>query len=143
MFSSSSCVRSPRHTKRGKLTTIGLFDSNGLYAGTANVDPNDDELLQSDVLAAIPFVGGVNPYSYHARVKNESSFMNATAVQSLELRLTNHRNEPIQNISALTVSWSAVLQVELVINHSIQPAGYGQTPTRVNPKLTGNIYRPL
>lgn len=110
---------------------------------TANVDPNDDELIQSDVLAAIPFVGGANPYSYHARVKNESSFVNSTAVQSLELRITDHRNEPIQNISALTVSWSAVLQVELVINHSVPTLGYGPAPNPVDPKLTGNVYRPL
>lgn len=110
---------------------------------TANVDPNDDELIQSDVLAAIPFAGGINPFSYQARVKNESSFANRTGVQSLELRLTDHRNEPIQNISALTVSWSAVLHIELVVDHSVPTLGYGPSPNPVDPKLSGNVYRPI
>eukprot|EP00967_Tisochrysis_lutea_P029012 scaffold33911_cov32-Tisochrysis_lutea.AAC.1 len=119
----------------------GNLESKELSA--QGVDPSNDELIQSDILGAIPFTPGTAPYSYHARVKNESSFTNHTSVQAIELRLTDQQNNPIQSDGGMAISWSAVLQVELVVNQSIQPAGYGQTPTRVDPKLTGNIYRPI
>ena len=78
----------------------------------SSVDPSNDELIQSDILGAIPFTPGTAPYTYHARVRNESSFTNHTAVQAIELRLTDQQNNPIQSDSGMTIySWSAVLQV--------------------------------
>jgi hypothetical protein len=67
---------------------------------------------------------------WRAFIKDERCFDAQHSLQSLTLRLTDHRSNPLPD----SVHFSCVLGVDVFIQHDIRQLGYGPAPSPVDPK---------
>jgi hypothetical protein len=98
-------------------------------AGQADASPYTD-MRHSDILGSVELMRGENPFTWRAFIRDERCFDVQHALQSLTLRLTDHRNVPLPD----DVRFSCTLGVEVFIQHDIRQLGYGPALSRVDPK---------
>jgi hypothetical protein len=104
------------------------IESPGL-AGQADASPYTD-MRHSDILGSVALTRGENTFTWRAFIKDERCFDAQHALQSLTLRLNDHRNAPLSD----DVHFSCTLGVKVFIQHDIRRLGYGPTPSPVDPK---------
>jgi hypothetical protein len=87
-------------------------------------------MRHSDILGSVELTRGENPFTWRAFIRDERCFDVQHALQSLTLRLTDHRNVPLPD----DVRFSCTLGVEVSIQHDIRQLGYGPAPSPVDAK---------
>eukprot|EP00962_Isochrysis_galbana_P061260 scaffold36309_cov148-Isochrysis_galbana.AAC.3 len=81
-----------------------------------------------------PVTSGAGPFSWRAWIPNERSFEVSGSLQSLTLRLTDHRNRALVSTDGSDVGFSCTIGVEVLIKHNVRTLGYGPSPNPVDPK---------
>jgi hypothetical protein len=79
-------------------------------AGQADSSPYTD-MHHSDILGSVALTRGANPFTWRAYIRDERCFDAQHALQSIKLRLTDHRNNPLPD----DVHFSCTLGVEVFI----------------------------
>jgi hypothetical protein len=98
-------------------------------AGQLESSPHTD-MHHSDILGSAALTRGENSFTWRAFIKDERCSDAQHSLQSLTLRLTDHRNNPLPD----TVHVVCTLGVEVFIQHDIRQLGYGPAPSPVDPK---------
>jgi hypothetical protein len=98
-------------------------------AGLEDSSPYTD-MHHSDIRGSVAYTRGENAYTWRAFIKDERCFDAQHSLQSITLRLTDHRNVPLPE----DVHFSCVLGVDVFIQHDIRQLGYGPAPSPVDPK---------
>jgi hypothetical protein len=98
-------------------------------AGQADSSPYTD-MHHTDILGSVALTRGENLYTWRAFIKDERCFDAQHSLQSITLRLTDHRNNTIAD----SVHFTCTLGVEVFIQHNIRQVGYGPAPSPVDPK---------
>lgn len=101
-------------------------------AGAENIV--GDDLIHSDILGSVQVTSGAGPFSWRAWIPNERSFEVSGSLQSLTLRLTDHRNRALVSTDGSDVGFSCTIGVEVLIKHNVRTLGYGPSPNPVDPK---------
>jgi hypothetical protein len=92
-------------------------------------------MYHSDILGSAALTRGENAFTWRAYIKDEHCFDAQHSLQSITLRLTDHRNNPI------LAHFTCTLGVEVFVQHAIRQLGYGPAPSPVDPK-TNKILLP-
>jgi len=101
-------------------------------AGAENIV--GDDLIHSDILGSVQISSGSGPFTWRAWIPYERSFEVSGSLQSLSLRLTDHRNRSLVTTDGSDVVFACTIGVELLIKHNIKTLGYGPSPNPVDPK---------
>jgi hypothetical protein len=109
-------------------------------AGVEDDSPYD-ELRHSDILGSVQLTRGEGAFNWRAFIPNERSFEVGGSLQSLQLRLTDHRNVPLEEFAESDVPFQCVIGVEVLIKHNIRTLGYGPVIPPVDAK-SSRIYVP-